>query len=149
MSLGSFQPTQSGYDYWLNYSPKFNQQFGLDVSAGNLTNSPHVNQMLQLGNTIESYGIVPTAAIISGGDPRALNAFNRTSFSNNPGDLRSTQLSPIGQAFYGTSNLPIFQPRTFEPTGYTTLGDVPTAPFNFEPLTSNGIPTGLQSQWFI
>ncbi|XVJ52261.1 MAG: hypothetical protein HEQ32_09415 [Vampirovibrio sp.] len=149
MGLGAFQSSQTSNDYWLNTSPAFTQRFALDIERGNTTNNLSVNQLLQEAGALESYGIVPATAILSGGDPKALGAFDRSAFSNNPRDLSSTQLSAMGQALYGVVNAPLFAQRPFQPSGYPTLGDVYSAPFNLAPNVSNGIPTGLQSQWFV
>ena len=149
MTLGAFQSSQTANDYWLLLSPKFNQQFGLNIEAGNLTNSTMVNQLLQQGNLLESYGTVPAAITISGADPRTIRSFDRTAYSHNPGDLSSTQLSPMGQALFNVSNAPLFPQKTFEPTGYVTMGDLYSGPFNLAPAANNAISTGFQSQWFV
>jgi hypothetical protein len=149
MVFGALQHSQTANDYWLNYSPAFNAEFGLNAGQGNLTSNPQVNQLLQQANAIESYGIVPTAITISGADPRTVRSFDRTSYSHNPGDLSSTQLSPMGQALFGVSNAPLFPPKTFEPTGYVTAGDLYASPLFGPPAANNAISTGFQSQWFV
>ncbi len=103
-----FQPQQTGYDYWNLYNPQFQQDYGLNIGTGNLTESPTVNSLLQFGNGLVSYGAVPMAYMQSGGDPQAVQRFNRMAWSHNPGDLTSQQLSPLLQALTGTSTLPLF-----------------------------------------
>jgi hypothetical protein len=149
MVFDALQQSQTANDYWLRSSPKYNQVFGLNIEQGNLTTNTGVNQLLQEANAIESYGIVPTAITLSGADPRTIRSFDRTAYSHNPGDLGSTQLSPMGQALFNVSNAPLFPQKPFEPTGYVTAGDVYSAPFNLAPAATNGIPTGFQSQWFV
>jgi hypothetical protein len=103
-----FHPQQTAYDYWNLYNAKFQQNYGLNIGTGNLTESPTVNSLLQFGNGLVSYGAVPMAYMQSGGDPAAVHRFNRMAWAHNPGNLTSTQLSPLIQALSGQSHLPIF-----------------------------------------
>jgi hypothetical protein len=110
MSIGANPPLfhlpQTGYDYWNNFSPAFQQDFGMNIGTGNLTESPSVNSLLQFGNGLISYGAVPTAYALSNGSEDAFRQFGRMSIAHNPGDTTSTQLSSTAQAILGQSNLP-------------------------------------------
>jgi peptidoglycan hydrolase-like protein with peptidoglycan-binding domain len=110
MSIGANPPLfhlgQTGYDYWNNYDPSFQQEFGLNIGTGNLTESPTVNSLLQFGNGLISYGAVPTAYSLSNGNEASVRQFGRASLAHNPGDSTSTQLSSTAQVITGQSNLP-------------------------------------------
>ena len=142
-----FYSSQTGYDYWNNYSPAFTQEFGLNIGVGNLTSSPTVNSLLQAGNGLYSYGAVPTAVALAGGDPQAALGFGRLGLAHNPGDMTSTQLNPMGQAITGQTNLPLLPYQPFEQTGYPTTGDfyAGVAGFNLVPGASNYMYTSNTS----
>jgi|GEM_PF-5107254 len=151
MPIGAFQNQQTANDYWLRSSSAFNNQYSLNIPQGNLTTDPLVNQLLQQGNAIQSHAIVPTTLTLAGGDPASLAPFQSPLFLNNPGDLTSTQLSPIAQAVLGTTNLPggLIPPSPLQPTGFPTDGEVYTGPFGIRPASYNYVPAGFQSAWFV
>jgi hypothetical protein len=152
MPIGAFQTQQTANDYWLKYSTPFNQQYALNIPQGNLTNDPLVNQLLQQGNALQSYGVLPATLTLAGGNPAALSSFELPQFLDNPGDSTRTQLSPTAQAVFGTSNFPTLFPNTprLHPTGFPTDGEVYTGPFGMRPIgTNNYINAGFQTAWFV
>jgi hypothetical protein len=152
MSIGANPPLfhlgQTGYDYWNNFSPAFQQDFGMNIGTGNVTESPSVNSLLQFGNGLISYGAVPTAYALSNGAVESFNQFGRASIAHNPGDTTSTQLSATAQAITGQSNLPYLPEASFAPQGYATAGDVPILPLGLSPNASNYVPTSPTSAQF-
>jgi hypothetical protein len=150
MPIGAFQNQQTANDYWLQQSSAFTGQYGLNIPQGNLTNDPLVNQLLQQGNAIHSHAILPSTLTLAGGDPSSLAGFQIPQFLNNPGDLTSTQLSPIAQATLGVSNFPsLIPPSPLQPTGFPSDGEVYTGPFGIRPNSYNYVPAGFQTAWFV
>lgn len=119
--LSQFYGGQTANDAWLLASPSYNEQWGFDPWAGNLTTDPELNQLINGMAAEDPYGKVPLALIANGGNPNVLNQLPLDYRLESPLNYRKGPVqTKVSQAALGSltqAHLAYLQPPPPHPAG--------------------------------